>query len=108
MPGDSRKGEGERKEALLKESPGEEGRRAGQDGWSGRSQGPKKGSLYVIVLEPPNVSAQPAGPARPPTQPQVRAGRMAGHQPAQAPDASLIQGSQPTLLSANLPPPPAG
>lgn len=43
-------------EELLEESPGEKGRRAGEDGWSGSSQGPKKGSLYVIVLEPPPMS----------------------------------------------------
>lgn len=47
--GDSRKekerGRTGRKEELLKESPGETGRRAGEDGWSGSSQGPKKGSL---------------------------------------------------------------
>lgn len=58
--GDSRKGKERgrtgRKEELLKKSPGEKGRKAGEDGWSGSSQSPKKGSLYIIVLEPPPMS----------------------------------------------------
>lgn len=57
---------GRGKEALLKESPREKGRRAGEGSWSGRSQGPeKKGFLYVIVLEPPpmSVPSQPGLPA---------------------------------------------
>lgn len=53
-------GEGERKDreegGTAEEKPWREAGKAGEDGWSGSSQSPKKGSLYVIVLEPPPMS----------------------------------------------------
>lgn len=39
---------------IAKGNPWGEGEEGGS--WSGSSQGPKKGSLYIIVLEPPPMS----------------------------------------------------
>ena len=115
MPGDSRKGEGERKEALLKESPGEEGRRAGEDGWSGRSQGPKKkGSLYVIVLELPQCQCSASRACLPPYaatgaggqdgRPPAGSGPRCFTHPGQPADSPFCQPAAPSSRLSHDPP----
>lgn len=97
--GDSKKGKERgragRKEELLEESPGEPGRRAGEDGWSGSSQGPRKGFLSVIVLEPPPMSG-PSQLGLPVLLRTHRYRQAYGRPPASlGPHAPLTQGSQP-------------